>query len=105
MKNWEYKMLYVVLTSDFQFMTKVGDEIVTGEKVWQQINILGHFGWELVAVVERIGNEPLQGSKLGNVAAIFGAMMVGQSTLTVSQHKAVTLGYLYNFKREVLTSN
>jgi hypothetical protein len=102
MQKWEYITIYIVMTSDFKFMTQVGSEIISGNKVWEYINSLGQMGWELVSVVERIGNEPPRQKGTQTVAALFGAMLMGQSTLTVTQHKAVTLGYFYHFKREIL---
>jgi len=105
MQKWEYIAVYVAISPDFNFMTKVGSEIVSGGKVWEYINALGLDGWEMVSVVERIGNElPPQSAEenIGRAGAFLGAMMAGDTALTVTQHKAVTLGYLYHFKREPL---
>lgn len=102
MQKWEYLAVYMAITSDFEFMTKVGSEVILGNKVWEYINGLGQDGWELVSVVERIGNEPPQQTGTQRAGALFGAMLAGDTALTVTQHKPVTLGYLYHFKREPL---
>jgi hypothetical protein len=102
MLKWEYKTIYVVITPDFHFMTKVGSEIFSGNKVPEYINALGQDGWELVNVVERIGNEPpREGATQRGIANVFNAMIVGPTLTSGNQHKAVTLGYFYHFKREV----
>ena len=102
MQKWEYLTIYVVITPDFKFLTQVGSEVISDNKVFEFINSLGQDGWELVNVVERIGNEPSGLSGAQTAGALFGAMAMGQSTLTVTQHKAVTVGYFYHFKREPL---
>lgn len=103
MKKWEYIVAYVGMTEDFQFEMQVGKEVISGKQVWQHINSLGINGWELVSVVERIGNLPNIGSKVATAGAVFGAMMMGQPTSTVREttHRAATLGYFYHFKREI----
>jgi hypothetical protein len=102
MQKWEYTRIYIVITPDFGFMTKVGSEILAGEKVWEYINSLGQEGWEMVNVVERIGNEPQLEGVAQRVGNLFNAMMVGPTLTLGTQHKAVTLGYFYHFKRESL---
>ncbi len=100
MQKWEYLVLHVMMTPEIQFAMKLGEETFTGKRVWEHMNTLGRDGWELVAVAEIVGNERSAQSNLDKGFAMVGARMMGDTTLTVTQHRPVTLGYLYHFKRE-----
>ncbi len=102
MKKWTYLVAYMIVTENFQFIMQVGKELISGDQVWAYFNSLGQQGWELVNVVERIGNMPYLGSQIGNAASVFGAMMMGQPTTTVqaTTYRPATVGYFYHFKKE-----
>jgi hypothetical protein len=63
------------------------------------INALGKSGWELVNVVEEIGNERDENKNGKAIATLLDFAIAGPRVTTATQHKAVTLGYYLWFKR------
>lgn len=101
MKRWEYTILYIAISSDLKFLMQRGKEVITGNQIWEHINTMGLFGWELVTVVERIGDDRNLENVGQAVGDMYAALTFGQPTLNPrTQHKPVTLGYFYHFKRE-----
>jgi hypothetical protein len=97
MNKWVYKVIYIFLESG-QYVIRFKSKLLEGAEVLDFINQLGDEGWELVSVVQRIGNEiNVNSSATGDFLV---AVTAGPQVTDRSQHKAVTLGYTLWFKRQ-----
>ena len=98
MQKWEYKYLFINF-EDRKYSIHSKDKTIIGNEIIVYINELGDDGWELINVVQRIGNEaPLKsvGQAAGAVAV---GLFAGPQVTPQTQYKTATLGYALWFKR------
>src|SRR6266498_4630156 len=104
MQRWEYKRLYMYASNDGNYYMQVDNGVITGEQTLEYINQMGDQGWELVSVVQKIGNEifydPKSGQKVGKSAGevlgnLFTGMTVGPAVTSSTPYKSATIGYSF----------
>jgi len=95
-------------SNDGKYYMQVEGTALTGDQILDYINQEGEAGWELISVVQKIGNEIFYDPKaqkkaeksageiLGN---LFTGMMAGPVVTPSTQHRAATIGYWFWFKR------
>jgi hypothetical protein len=95
-------------SNDGNYYMQVDNSVITGEQTLEYLNEFGDQGWELVSVVQKVGNEifydPKAANKTGKSAGeifgnLFNGMMVGPAVTTSTQYKTATIGYSFWFKR------
>jgi hypothetical protein len=98
MQKWEYKKLFVMLEEGKLFLLHSG-KIVQDQEVLEFINSLGKVGWELVNIVDEIGNERPRNKTGKLVASLFDFAIAGPRVTPMTQYRTVTLGYHLWFRR------
>ena len=98
MQKWEYLKIHIMLEQGSLFSYQ-SQKIIDDREIMERINALGKSGWELVNVVEEVGNERDKNKSSNVVAALLDFAIAGPRVTTANQHKTVTLGYYLWFKR------
>jgi tetratricopeptide (TPR) repeat protein len=98
MNKWEYLKIHIMLEQGIILFYKA-KRLLKEDDVTDYITSLGKEGWELVNVVEEIGNERVENKESKAIAGLFDLAIAGPRVTAQNQHKAVTLGYYLWFKR------
>ena len=98
--RWEFEWIFVELDSGRPVIEK-GDLFLEGNRAWDHIMSMGKSGWELVSVVQAIGDISKKDTST-KVASLFDFAMAGPRVTPATQHRAATVGYFFWFKRPLL---
>ena len=98
MNKWEYLRIYVICKQGTLLLNKA-KRWLKDDEISNYLSSLGKAGWELVNVVEEIGGERKENQDGSVVAGLLDLAIAGPRVTTQNQHRAVTLGYHFWFKR------
>ncbi len=108
MQRWEYKRLFMYVSNDGKYYMKASGETLNGKKILDHLNLLGNDGWEIITIVQKIGNEifyDLEKDKKADKSAgeilgnLFTGMVSGPVVTPSTQHKTATVGYWFWLKK------